>query len=223
VIALALAAGVVLSACSSTDRSAAPAEEDVATDQVTESVEELATQSESEAVVGFSPDTKTCPEKSSTAYIRKVTNDLSFPIILSAGEYTCFDWSGVSTPGHVFNDLRLEPGQSVKVRLEPAITNTQNWTMAVRQPGTDVSLGTIRMTIASLMGQDDYNARIAGAATTKAPPGSARQTATCGVLNLARTTEPDTPGAKWDWNFESDMLSFAVLNGNITAVASCIR
>jgi hypothetical protein len=39
VFALALAAGVVLSACSSTDRSAAPAEEVVAKDQGTESVE----------------------------------------------------------------------------------------------------------------------------------------------------------------------------------------
>jgi hypothetical protein len=41
VFALVLAAGVVLSACSSTDRSAAPAEDVVATDQVTDSVEEL--------------------------------------------------------------------------------------------------------------------------------------------------------------------------------------
>jgi hypothetical protein len=54
VFALALAAGVVLSACSSTDRSAAPAEEVVATDQVTESVEQLA--SESEPVIDADQD-----------------------------------------------------------------------------------------------------------------------------------------------------------------------
>jgi hypothetical protein len=46
VVALALAAGVVLSACSSTDRSAAPAEEKIVTEQVTESVEELANEPE---------------------------------------------------------------------------------------------------------------------------------------------------------------------------------
>jgi hypothetical protein len=49
VIAVALAAGVVLSACSSTDRSAAPAEVDVITEQVTESVEELASDSDADA------------------------------------------------------------------------------------------------------------------------------------------------------------------------------
>jgi hypothetical protein len=48
VFALVLAAGVVLSACSSTDRSAAPAEDVVATDQVTESVEELELESDSD-------------------------------------------------------------------------------------------------------------------------------------------------------------------------------
>jgi hypothetical protein len=46
VIAVALAAGVVLSACSSTDRSAAPAEDVVATEQSTESVEELVNEPE---------------------------------------------------------------------------------------------------------------------------------------------------------------------------------
>ena len=50
VIAVALAAGVVLSACSSTDRSAAPAEEEVvATEQVTESVDELEIETDSDA------------------------------------------------------------------------------------------------------------------------------------------------------------------------------
>jgi hypothetical protein len=48
VIFLALAAGVVLSACSSTDRSAAPAEDVVATEQVTESVEDLDLEPESD-------------------------------------------------------------------------------------------------------------------------------------------------------------------------------
>jgi len=54
VIAVAFAAGVVLSACSSTDRSAAPAEDDVVTEQVTEAVEELA--SEPEPVVEADQD-----------------------------------------------------------------------------------------------------------------------------------------------------------------------
>lgn len=209
VIALALAAGVVLSACSSTDRSAAPAEEAGPL---------------SASVGSFIPDTKTCPEKSSFTVKRKVTNELPFPIVLSAGEYSCNDWSGVSTPGRAFNNLLLGPGESKSVTLEAADNVARNWTLAVKQDGANGYLGKLRMTIpiAGALGLEYTSVRVADSRKIPAPEGSGRNTEYCDVLDLSRTNEPNTPGSRWDWYFPYDMVSFVALDGSVTAVSYCI-
>jgi hypothetical protein len=224
VIAVTLAAGVVLSACSSTDRSAAPAEEEVvATDQVTESVEELELESDvlSQSVGGFTPDTKTCPEKSSFTFVKKIANETTLPLVLSAGEYTCNDWSGVSTPGRAFNDLLLKPGESTSVRLEMADNASRKWTLAVRLEGAGGYLGTIRITVPPTPAFKEHSVDMSGAQETEAPKGHADGTRNCELLDLARTNEPDTPGSKWTWNLTDYMLSFVVFDGNIAALSNC--
>jgi len=202
VIALALAAGVVLSACSSTDRSAAPGED---------------AGPMSASVGSFMPDTKTCPDKSSFTVRRKVTNELPFPIVLSAGEYICNDWSGASTPGRAFDNLLLGPGESKSVTLEAADNVTRNWTLAVKQEGANGFLGKLRMSIP--IGEDYVT--VAGSPTIFAPEGSGLFTERCEVLDLSRTNEPNTPGSRWNWYFPYDMVSFVVLDGSVTAVSFC--
>ncbi len=243
VIALALAAGVVLSACSSTDRSAAPAEEVVVSEQASEFVEPSASETESEmeqeelgvevdledqsgplsaSVGSFMPDTKTCPDKSSFTVQRRVTNELPFPIVLSAGEYSCNDWSGVSTPGRAFDNLLLEPGESKSVTLEAADNVSRNWTLAVKQEGANGFLGKLRMSIPISTGNGQTAPlKVAGSRKISAPDGSGRKTEHCDVLDLSRTNEPDTPGSRWNWYFPSDMVSFVVRDGSVTAVSDC--
>jgi hypothetical protein len=240
VIALVLAAGVVLSACSSTDRSAAPAEEEVvATEQVTESVEEFELESDSDvaldqetvldsesdfpsqSVGGFTPDTKTCPEKSSFTFVKKIVNETPLPLVLSAGEYTCNDWSGVSTPGRAFNDLLLKPGESTSVRLEMADNVSRKWTLAVRQDGAGGYLGTIRITVPPAPEFLFHKVNMSGAQYTSAPEGHGRLVSHCDVLDLARTNELDTPGSEWNWIHVYYMLSFVVFDGNVAAASNC--
>ena len=250
------ATGVVLSACSSTDRMAAPAEEQVVSEQVNESEEATATeqapQDESESELetsadpetepesfsepdaevealassggGFTPDTKTCPEKSSFTLKRKVTNELPFPIVLTAGDYTCSDWSGVSTPGRAFNNLRLAPGETVTVRLEPADNVKRSWTLAIRREGSDRPLATPRLFIpvAGALGMEESMVRVNGSKQIPAPAGGGKWTDYCDVLELERINEPDTPGSRWDWNFSYDMLSFVVRDGSVTVVSFCV-
>jgi hypothetical protein len=239
VFALALAAGVVLSACSSTDRSAAPAEEEIVTEQVRESVEELELDSDSDVALdqeteldsesdllsqsagGFTPDTKTCPEKSSFTFVKKIVNETPLPLVLSAGEYTCNDWSGVSTPGRAFNDLLLKPGESTSVRLEMADNASRKWTLAVRLDGAGGYLGTIRITVPTTLAIMEHSVNMSGAQKTDAPEGSGWSTRYCDLLDLARTNEPDTPGSKWNWNLTDYMLSFVVFDGNVAALSNC--
>ena len=208
-IALFFAAGVVLTGCSSTDRSAAPAEESGPLSQ---------------SVGGFTPETKTCPDKSSFTVKRNVTNELPFPIVLSAGEYSCNDWSGVSTPGRAFDNLVLGPGESKSVTLEAADNVTRNWTLAVRQEGASGFLGKLRMSIpiAGALGMEWASARVAGSQEINAPAGSGRNTERCHVSELSRTNEPNTPGSRWAWYFIYDMLSFVARDGSVTAVSYCI-
>lgn len=208
VISLVLAAGVVMSACSSTDRSAAPVED---TGPLSASVE------------SFMPDTKTCPDKSSFTVKRKVTNELPFPIVLSAGEYTCNDWSGVSTPGRAFDNLLLGPGESKSVTLEAADNVTRNWTLAVKQEGANGYLGKLRMSIpVATLGLGSNPVRVADSRKIPAPDGSGRDTWYCDVLDLSRTNEPNTPGSRWDKYFSDDMVSFVALDGSVTAVSYCV-
>ena len=169
------------------------------------------------------PDTKTCPDKSSFTVQRKVTNELPFPIVLSAGEYSCNDWSGVSTPGRAFNNLVLGPGESKSVILEPADNATRNWTLAVKQEGASGFLGKLRMSIPISTGNGDTAPlNVAGSRKMTAPAGSGYQTDYCDVLDLSRTNEPNTPGSRWNWYFPYDMVSFVALDGSVAAVSYCI-
>ena len=177
-----------------------------------------------QSVGGFTPDTKTCPEKSSFSFVRKVTNQLPYPIVLNAGEYTCSDWSGVSTPGRAFNNLRLAPGETVTVRLEPADNVKRSWTLAVRQEGSDQPIATPRLFIpvAAAMGMEESMLRVDGSKQVLAPAGHGMWTDYCDVLDLARTNDPDTPGSRWNWYFPYDMLAFVVRNGHVSAVSVCV-
>lgn len=83
---------------------------------------------------GF-PDSKTCPEKSPSFSVDlKVLNLIPWAIKMNAGDYTCDDWSGVSTPGRELNDQVVGSGETRTFRLEPRKYRTRNWTM---QFGTD--------------------------------------------------------------------------------------
>jgi hypothetical protein len=169
------------------------------------------------------PDTKTCPDKSSFTVKRKVTNELPFPIVLSAGEYSCNDWSGVSTPGRAFNNLVLGPGESKSVLLEAADNVTRSWTLAVRQEGASGFLGRLRMTIPiSPLSLQTTSVKVADSRKILAPAGSGFYTEYCDVLDLSRTNEPNTPGSRWNWYFPYDMVSFVALDGSVTAVSFCI-
>ena len=81
------------------------------------------------------PDTKTCPEKSpSFDWSASILNRLPVAVSLAAGEYTCNDWSGVSTPGAVLDGKVLEPitttyQNSFGFSLEPRKNTTREWTM----------------------------------------------------------------------------------------------
>ena len=81
------------------------------------------------------PDTKTCPEKSpSFDWSGSILNRLPVAVSLAAGEYTCNDWSGVSTPGAVLDGKVLEPitttyQNSFGFSLEPRKNTTREWTM----------------------------------------------------------------------------------------------
>jgi hypothetical protein len=48
---------------------------------------------------------------------------------VKAGDYTCDDWSGVSTPGRAINDQVVRPDKMRAFRLEPRMYRTRNWTM----------------------------------------------------------------------------------------------
>lgn len=78
---------------------------------------------------GF-PDSKTCPEKSPSFSVDlKVLNLIPWAIRMDAGNYTCDDWSGVSTPGRELNDQVVGSGETKTFRLEPRKYRTRNWTM----------------------------------------------------------------------------------------------
>jgi hypothetical protein len=65
-------------------------------------------------------DDTSCPEQSSKMFVGHIINGLPVPVTLSAprNSWICDDWSGVSTPGGVFNGKVLEPGERHPFRLE---------------------------------------------------------------------------------------------------------
>lgn len=81
------------------------------------------------------PDTKTCPEKSpSFDWSASILNRLPVAVSLAVGEYTCNDWSGVSTPGAVLDGKVIKPltttyDNSFGFSLEPRKNVTRKWTM----------------------------------------------------------------------------------------------
>jgi hypothetical protein len=69
-----------------------------------------------------SADGTSCPEKTSSAFRGHIMNGLPRDISLSVprNEWTCYDWSGVSTPGHVLDGMYLVSGARHQFRLEVA-------------------------------------------------------------------------------------------------------
>lgn len=60
-----------------------------------------------------------CPEKKSDGLSFPVTNYLEGASVQLRGyNVDCSDWSGVSTPSNAFDNLRLAPGETKRVRLE---------------------------------------------------------------------------------------------------------
>jgi hypothetical protein len=165
---------------------------------------------------------ESCPEVSSFTLQRKVTNQLPFAIVLSASEWTCNDWSGVSTPGRAFDNLLIQPGESTTVTLEAAMRTTRNWTLTVKKDGASGQLGKMRITIPQT--GLDYSTVSVGGAT---PEGLAEMTSSkvdrCDVLNLARTNSPDTPGTDYlRWYFTDDLIVFVVRNGYVSSLTQCV-
>jgi len=202
VIALVLAAGVVLVACSSPDRMAAPVEE-----------AEI-------AVSASNSGTRDCPTQSSSASYWTVTNRTPISLVLNADDYSCESWSGRSTPGNAFNNLVLEPGQSAKVRLEYSVwTSEFPWTFSVVQHNTDENLG--RFITDFSIHQDKVLPAFTGGDRVSAPAGSQVGT-NCSALTLGFTPLPETPGQQWDGlNVRNQMITFVIFNGRLTALASC--
>lgn len=97
----------------------------------------------------FVPDTKTCPERHSwTLEPIVIWNYLNYPVRVRAGDYICNDWSGVSTPGHVFNNVVVDTRSSFKsAQLEPADNVERNWTMEFSNANTGEQLATVRMAV----------------------------------------------------------------------------
>jgi hypothetical protein len=65
-------------------------------------------------------DDTSCPEKSSQKFEGHIINGLPVPVTLSVprNSWICEDWSGVSTPGGVFNGKVLQAGERHPFRLE---------------------------------------------------------------------------------------------------------
>lgn len=87
------------------------------------------------AEAGLTPDTTTCPERSpSFDWSGAIVNRVPVAVALTVGEYTCDDWSGVSTPGAVLNGKVLQPAArplepGLEFTLEPRENVTRIWTM----------------------------------------------------------------------------------------------
>ena len=91
---------------------------------------EQAASTERQASAEAFPDSKTCPEKNpSFSFSFRVVNLLPWAMKLKAGDYTCDDWSGVSTPGRALNDQVVPSRKRMTFRLEPRQYRTRKWTM----------------------------------------------------------------------------------------------
>jgi hypothetical protein len=162
-----------------------------------------------------------CPDVSSFTLKRKVTNQLPFPIVLSASEWICNDWSGMSTPGRAFNNLVIQPGESKTVTLEPAMRTTRNWTLTVKEEGASGELGKMRMSIPQA-GLTQSTVSVEGASPEGFSEITASKVDRCEVLKLARTDFPDTPGANWRWYFTDDLIAFVVRDGYVSSLTQCV-
>jgi hypothetical protein len=230
-IAVFVVVGVMLSACSSPDRMAAPPDDPLAGSQMTQEPEseidsdfEGETTSEIESLTssvgGSLSRSRACPTQSSSASFWTVTNKTSIPIVLNADDYSCASWSGRSTPGNAFNNLALAPGESATVRLEYSVwTSDFRWTLGVLQQGTDEYLG--RFVTEFRIHQGKTLPASIGGEWVAAPTGSQDGTK-CSALKLGYTPQPETPGREWDGlNVRNQMVTFVVLGGRFSALADC--
>ncbi len=150
------------------------------------------TASTTRAADGVVQSTNPCPERSpSFDWDGSIVNRLPEAITLTAGDYTCDDWSGVSTPGAVLTGKTIEPNRSLDVRLEPRLDRNRQWSMTFAPAAGGVSFGTVRVLLETAfvdpfmeaVGPESYNR------SWKTTNG----TITAKFVPLNPTDAPDTP------------------------------
>ena len=191
-----LTLGVLLAGCGNSD----PSGDAAATTSVAK-----------RAAAGFVAQTNTCDEHSSWTYRPRFANLSSRAVVLRAGEYTCDDWSGVSTPGNVFNGIRMYPGEQ-RFTLEPRDNVTRTWTMEISPAGSDTPFGTARM----LISVGTQTLTVSGSSTVAIAGGKK-----CDYLQLAPTGDFDTPMSEWSRLPGRASLGFVVYKGQFTVVSDC--
>lgn len=80
-----------------------------------------------------SADGTSCPERRSLTFDGYIINGLprGFSLLVPRESWKCDDWSGVSTPGKVFNGMYLIAGARTPFRLEGALDNNAEFTLRI--------------------------------------------------------------------------------------------
>lgn len=165
------------------------------------------------AVTAFVADTKACPDRSgSWTYKPVVVNLTDAFIVLRAGDYTCNDWSGTSTPGRVFNREVLPPNLPTRFTLEPRDNVSRNWTMEFTPRNEAGSLGTARMSV----GAGSSTLRVAGSSEV-----SISKDTTCDIRGISPTSLADTPMPALAAIRGKASLAIAVYKGKFSLVSFC--
>lgn len=173
------------------------------------------------AGVDFAPDSQTCPEKSpSYTYKTSIVNRMPFPIRLTAGEYTCNDWSGVSTPGHAFTGKVLQPGESLAFTLEPRKYTTRAWTLAFSEVDAGLApFGAVRLRMPQTTLDLDRIEVPGGTEVTTNAIGAK----SCWIETMGRTEVPATPTSDYPGLFFEDGPTLGVIsyNGRVAFIGHC--
>ncbi len=166
------------------------------------------------AGAGFTPDTKTCPERNGSWTSKPVVwNYLPYDIVIRAGDYTCSDWSGVSTPGRTFNAVTVRPMQAFYGTLEPRDNVRRSWTMQVSRADTGEQLGTFRIAIPVVSTPIDQGYALGGASTTR-------------YVNTVKTQyQPLDAAAQYEtgdyyWSKETNEITILGYKGRVTVVVA---
>lgn len=162
-------------------------------------------------------ETTTCPEISNTfTFSSVVQNKLPEPIMLKARDYTCSDWSGVSTPGHAFTGKVIQPGEKLPFVLEARRSVVRTWTMEITGANGAPSLGAARLTIPTEFDPGLTRIKMVGATIVRDRNGFK-----CDVLPMEKARFPATPMSQWPAPFWKVPLGVISYDGAVAFVGNC--